>query len=55
MRLTAWSIRGARGAEAFGYDENNTDGHRLWSVTEHPNLLMLYWVYRDEMQPAADT
>ncbi|HEU5157202.1 MAG TPA: hypothetical protein VFU43_09405 [Streptosporangiaceae bacterium] len=51
----AWSIVGARGAEAFGYDENNTDGHRLWSVTEHPNLRMLYWVYRDEMQPAGDS
>jgi hypothetical protein len=50
----AWSIVGTRGAEAFGYDENNTDGHRLWSVTEHPNLRMLYWVYRDEVQPAAD-
>ncbi len=51
----AWSIAGTRGAEAFGYDENNTDGHRLWSVTEHPNLRMLYWVYRDEVQPAADS
>jgi hypothetical protein len=50
----AWSVVGARGGEAFGYDENNTDGHRLWSVTEHPDLRMLYWVYRDEMQPAAD-
>jgi hypothetical protein len=49
----AWKISGPKGGESFAFDPYG-GGDRLWSVTEAKNQRMLFWVYRDELQPASD-
>ncbi|MCW2900985.1 MAG: hypothetical protein JWO67_3250 [Streptosporangiaceae bacterium] len=48
-----WSISGPKGGESFAFDPY-AGGDRIWSVTEAQHMRMLFWVYRDELQPASD-
>jgi hypothetical protein len=49
----AWKISGPKGGESFAFDPYG-GGDRIWSVTEAQHMRMLFWVYRDEMQPVSD-